>query len=514
MYIGADVEYNRMEITASMIKLIILLIVAVFAGVAALFAALGGIRRSAVNLLCMVVALVLALVLAAPLAEVIAGKLESQLGSSSAELAEAMPTLAALIDSTPRALLAPLIFGALFAVLAIIFAIVGAVVSRLVFRRNEWDRGAVSRLSGTCVGLISGLLVISVLLMPIAGYASMAVDTVRVLGEAEAAPAATGSEPDSAFTSLGAMREMLGALDKVTPVLSPLCEGGYMRILNAAGGNAVFDTLCCVERDGVRTPLSDILPRTAALVVDALPLTDAAPADYGAEQCAAIDALAADVEGDELVAAVIAEALAGVSSSWLEGRDFLGLQCPAMDARIRPVAAALMRSLREYDSKLLRENILSLAKVARLLIENKAIFSDGANIMDSIIAGRFALELLEAAEGCELLRSAAEAARTAGVGYVGDSLGLTADESAAAAELAGKIAESVDRAIAGGDATAAAEQLGEEIKRTAADYGIEISDELLPLAGEYILDAFENASQVTAEDILSMFASAAANAEN
>lgn len=514
MHIGAEKEHNKMDIAASMIKLIIPLIVAAFAAVAALFAALGGIRRSAVNLLCMVVALALAFAFAAPLAAAIAGKLESHLGSSNAELAEAMPTLASLINSMPRALLAPMLFGALFAVLAIIFAIIGAVVSRLVFHRNDWDRGAASRLGGACVGLISGLLVISVLLMPIAGYASMAVDTARVLGEADDdAPAATGSEPDSAFTSLGAMRELLGALDEVTPVLSPLCESGYMRILCAAGGSAMFDTLCRVERDGVRTPLSDILPRTAVLVVDALPLTDAAPADYGEEQCAAIDALAADVEGDELAAAVIAEALAGVSSSWLEGRDFLGLECPAMDARIRPVAEALMRTLRECDSKLLRENMLPLAAVARLLIENKSIFLGGANVMDSIIAGRFAIELLEVAEECELLRSAAEAARMAGVGYVGDSLGLTAEESAAAEELAGKIAESVNRAMADGDATAAVEQLGEDIKKTAADYGIEISDELLPLAGEYMLDAFENAPQVTAEDIFSMFA-AAANAEN
>lgn len=503
-----------MDIAASMIKLIIPLIVAAFAAVAALFAALGGIRRSAVNLLCMVVALALAFAFAAPLAAAIAGKLESHLGSSNAELAEAMPTLASLINSMPRALLAPMLFGALFAVLAIIFAIIGAVVSRLVFHRNDWDRGAASRLGGACVGLISGLLVISVLLMPIAGYASMAVDTARVLGEADAAPAANGSEPDSAFTSLGAMREMLGALDEVTPVLSPLCESGYMRILCAAGGSAMFDTLCRVERDGVRTPLSDILPRTAVLVVDALPLTDASPADYGEEQCAAIDALAADVEGDELAAAVIAEALAGVSSSWLEGRDFLGLECPAMDARIRPVAEALMLTLRECDSKLLRENMLPLAKVARLLIENKSIFLGGANIMDSIIAGRFAIELLEVAEECELLRSAAETARMAGVGYVGDSLGLTAEESAAAEELAGKIAESVNRAMADGDATAAIEQLGEDIKKTAADYGIEISDELLPLAGEYMLDAFEDMPQVTAKDIFSMFAAAAANAEN
>lgn len=507
-----------METAAFTITLIIGILVAVFAGVAALFGALGGIKRTAVNFVCMLIALVLAFVLSAPAAKAAAQKLEPLTGSVSDEVAEEMPTLAAIMDGMIDALLTPAVFFALFLVFAIMFAVIGAIVSRCVFGRREWDRGAVSRLCGLGVGLLGGILVISVLLIPICGYASLVSDTAAALAarEADASFEIDGEQNDDIDPEFGygdipvssVLGEVPGVMDEVTPILDVFCNVGYMRLIKAAGGGAVFDALCRVEIPGGESePLSDILPETAVLVIDALPLAEVAPEEYGERQCAALDAVAADMESNEPVSAVVAEVLSAVSESWLEGRAFLGVECPAMDARIRPVAEALMRSLENIDSSLLRESLPSVVEILKLMIKNKDLLgSDGMS--DILRSGELVSEFLEIADGCELLRAAADAARSAGVGYVGEKLGLTEEESAEARELAGKIAESVSRALDGED-PAAADRLCEEIKKTAADHGIEISDELLPMAGDYMLDIFENMSDVTADDIFSMFAAAA-----
>ncbi len=510
-----------METVASAITIIIGVLVTVFAGTAALFGALGGIKRSGVNLVCMLISVILAFFVAAPASQTLAQKLEPVVGTMSDEIAEELPTLAALFDGTLCALLTPAVFGALFAIFAIVFAVIGAVVSRCVFGRNEWDRGAVSRICGLGVGMISGFLVISVMLIPISGYAALAFDTACVLEDEGEITYALGDEEDidpsfgyGEISVSSAVGEMRGAIENVTPIFSPLCRRGYMRFIAAAGGNALFDLLCRVDADGYREPLSDLLPRTARLLVDVLPLAETSPQNYGEAQCAAMDVLASDMEDDELAGAVIAEALAGASQAWLDGREFLGVECPDIDARLRPVAEALMRSLCGCDSTLLRANIRPLTEIAKLLINNKDVFAEDGDIMNTILAGQLALELLDIADGSELLRSASEAAKSAGVEYVGDALGLTEDETASAEELAGKIAESVSRALANEDESAAVEDLCEDIKKTAEDYGIEISEELLQIAGDYMLNTFESMSRVTAEDIFAMFAAAVPRAEN
>jgi len=57
-------------------------------------------------------------------------------------------------------------------------------------------------------------------------------------------------------------------------------------------------------------------------------------------------------------------------------------------------------------------------------------------------------------------------------------------------------------------------KLAEGIKITAAEHGINIPDEALPFISEYLLEQFEGRESVSAEDIISLFLSAGAGAED
>ena len=95
------------------------------------------------------------------------------------------------------------------------------------------------------------------------------------------------------------------------------------------------------------------------------------PADYGQAQIDAAYQAADIVEEDALVRNIAAEMLRGVSSAWLDGKEFCGMEKPQVNILVRPAFDALLAKLAATDAESLATEARTAAGLVELAIKYK-----------------------------------------------------------------------------------------------------------------------------------------------
>ena len=329
----------------------------------ALCGALSGIGRSAVRLVLLVLCFFAALAAASPLAGLVpSDAVTAAAGDRGAELCREIPTLGSLAAALPRALAAPLMFAAVFVLLALVTVFLVPVLSRLIFGAGR-ARGILSRIFGGLCGAVCALAAVWVLLMPAAGYTAAA----EIVAASDKEALTSSLDADE---YLGGLRGLFSACETLDGALG---DNAALGTVGKCGGERMFDSLGRMKNviEGEDILLSDCAPSLARAVSVFAPFAGVSPADYGQAQIDAAYQAADIVEEDALVRNIAAEMLRGVSSAWLDGKEFCGMEKPQVNILVRPAFDALLAKLAATDAESLATEARTAAGFVELAIKYK-----------------------------------------------------------------------------------------------------------------------------------------------
>ena len=247
--------------------------------------------------------------------------------------------------------------------LALVTVFLVPVLSRLIFGAGR-ARGILSRIFGGLCGAVCALAAVWVLLMPAAGYTAAAGEIVAASDK----EALTSSLDADEY--LGGLRGLFSACETLDGALG---DNAALGTVGKCGGERMFDSLGRMKNviEGEDILLSDCAPSLARAVSVFAPFAGVSPADYGQAQIDAAYQAADIVEEDALVRNIAAEMLRGVSSAWLDGKEFCGMEKPQVNILVRPAFDALLAKLAATDAESLATEARTAAGLVELAIKYK-----------------------------------------------------------------------------------------------------------------------------------------------
>ncbi len=151
------------------------------------------------------------------------------------------PELATLILTLPMAtIVAPLLFSTLFVVLNFVLKLIALIVNHFIPKAKS---GA-SKLIGMAIGLAEGILVTSLVLLPVAAYTDLTSGVVAAADSAESA--------DEASVSIST--EIHSFIDEY---LDPISSTPVLAVTKFLGGDAMTRAFATVELDGREIDMRD-----------------------------------------------------------------------------------------------------------------------------------------------------------------------------------------------------------------------------------------------------------------
>ena len=363
------------------------------------------------------------------------------------DLTVAMPTAGDFINNAPAALAAPFVFAVIFGIVVVFADIVRAIVTAIIRggkkRAAEPAPTAVTveaseltsdsdakvakrnnRLIGLAAGVLGGLAVAFCLLLPFIGYMGMANTTL------------TGLEQTSPETLEAVFVD--GSEDNYNLYIKPILADPYVKLSYTLGGKLAFNVLTSVKLDGESYPISRLTGTALSIFGHVNAFVDEEAANYGDEQIAAIEGLAADIGDDPLLKNLAAEFVSGLAGAWEKGESFLGIEPVQAEGEFAPVLDKLVASFATVNSTTIAGDIKDVSDVAAALIEYDvvaALADENADIKQIITTPGFITELCTAVQKSPRLEPVFFEVAKLGVTMVADAVGIPADESAAAGKV-------------------------------------------------------------------------------
>ena len=273
-----------------------------------------GTRKSILRLITVVIAAVAAFFMARGIAgkfgTEIALWMEATLGTNQS-FAPLFRGAASSVDAIAvfvKMILAPLLFLILYGVLKGVLILVYWLLANAT--RPEYRDTAASHLVGLPIGLVIALIGIFVFVSPVFGYLNVASDAIVKMDRG------TGNQT---VAELATYNTDFIEPAKSTPVLSSL----YQTL-----GVKIFDGLTVGEWQENKVYLRGEADVLADIVGNAQVLAGKQAEQYGAAECAAVDALASDITKSHILSVLCSGVLNTASNHWLAGEAFMGITPP------------------------------------------------------------------------------------------------------------------------------------------------------------------------------------------
>lgn len=196
------------------------------------------------------------------------------------------------------------------------------------------ESGLRAHLIGAAVGVLIGIVGILVLITPVFGYLEVA---SVLMAQVEGAELSANGTEESANTEESEKVPLLNraAVDSLRE--TPMLGGLYNGI-----GSKIFDGLAVGKWGEQSVYLREELSTLADIVTNIKALGGKTPKEYGDAECAAIDAVAADVGSSTLLSTFFSGIVNSAADKWLAGEPFLGVAAPDVGANGNVLLQALL----------------------------------------------------------------------------------------------------------------------------------------------------------------------------
>lgn len=331
-----------------------------------------GVLKSGITLVFTIVAAVIALFCAVPLCKLcirpILGLLSSavsSLGLSEAFIAECGSAIIAM-------LIGPIVFVVLF--LAIEFLLMIPLYFILKKALGDIGNPVVSKVFGAIVGCITCMLIVTLVLVPVAGY-------TRIFTLI----------PDMSQTAETSGTASLGSLLPVNSALNGMKEIGdnpILKIIYDCGGKQAFRVLTTSSINGTRVSVGEEVENIEPIVKK---LTDGGISAENLEEIIGDESFLNEVTdaigSSRFMSSVSAAALQNMFENFSKGESFLGIEPPKDDTAEGRLAMNALEKLKDCSSDEIADHFETIAKVATTVLTNPDGIKNGdmADILPDII---------------------------------------------------------------------------------------------------------------------------------
>ncbi len=390
-----------------------------------------------ISLLC----IPLAMLIAGPLSNVVTDIVLRRIPLSALkEIAAQLPSGEGAIYGVARMIVAPLIFALVYLLLRIVLAIVGHFVANLV-ENKKTKMGYKNKAIGAAIGALCGVVLTIVYMMPLASYTGLvggAIDAGLLEMEIKGKQVLPG--------------ELAEDFDKIvnTPVLS---------VTRALGGKAIFNGLATTKLDGVRVRMGKEVDNLWDLVGTAVPLLGKDVTAWGEEEIAIIEGkLPEAFENSNLLRVLGAEAISGLSNSWLKGEAFLAIKPIEVTGITKSIINSALLTLRDTTKDNITSKLKGLTPMIELAVEAFKIEDGDMTALLNTLADKANTPEIKA-----LLM-------TAGVSVLADNLGLYNNKEEIYDNYSSEMAALSTQGLT-------VEELAEQIKKINDKYAVAMSGE-------------------------------------
>jgi len=278
--------------------------------------------------------------------------LEGLLGEGAIKDVFAIEEIGEAISHYATMIAAPFVFLALYILLSIIVGIAVSIVVKFI-PPHEKPRAIIHRLGGVGVGLVCGLLVSLLILMPIVGV----LDVVVLVCQSDAV---------SAFDESGDITEMFEGAE----------DNGIYRFYSATTGWA-YDSFASTVYNGERIYLKHDIEVILA-VVGNLGTVAGDATSFGQEQVDALNAIVDDLDRSLLIKHTLAGIISEMATKWSQGEPFMGMESLDAGELLNPVMNTLFKILATSDETNIIADMHTLTAMIEVFIKHD-LLSDPEN---------------------------------------------------------------------------------------------------------------------------------------
>ncbi len=280
------------------------------------------------------------------------------------EVGEAIPYYATM-------LVAPIFFTLLFIVLSIIITIIVAIVIKFIPPFNL-KKGHLHRFGGLGVGVVCGLLVSLLVLMPVSGL-------IGIVAQGGESGVMESDNEDDMLAQL--FKE--ASEDEISAVYA-ICTGW------------LFDSLASAEYDGEKIYLKDELPVILALVsnlkneisvifalVSNLSDMSGESNGIGDEQIEALNNILDNIDHSPILSNTVAGLISTMATKWNAGEAFLGIESISAGELLDPIMNSMLEVMATSDKTTVVGDMRTFVNALEVMVDYDII--SNADNMDKMI---------------------------------------------------------------------------------------------------------------------------------
>ena len=484
---------------STILLIVAFLVVAACTGISVWRGFCKSVLRGGAVLLSALSALITSLILRAALSDLILDMVKNtsdEIGDILRELYDVSPVLMELLPQLLGALIAPIIFLLLFLAFWLIFGIT-AFILKLVFRKKmgQWEQKIfMPRLIAAAIGLVEGLLIVGVFLLPVSSYLSLA------------RPAVDGLVEQGIIEAEGTTKDVLDIVREVD-------DAPVLVVHRVLGGQLASDTLMNVTVSGARINLRKEMEPIMGLVVSVAELSETELKSYDVHEADLIRSMGESFGKSNLLTVIVGDVLYAATDAWLEGEAFLEVEKPDMGESAEmfdPFLNKLLSIIRDdaKKSEQLQKDVQTLADIIAILAQNKVIanLENQDKLVETLGGEGVVKSMIQALGENESMKPLIPEVTNLGVRAIGQVLNIPANADEVYGDFMDEVAAAINATAALSEAQRV-ENLTEQLATAFDEAGIAIDREILDFYSASMLhDLVENNDrEVTAADVKAFF---------
>ena len=425
-----------------------------------------------------IVALILTKTICSPGSSVVAA-LTNLLSSIDGAIAElfAIEELGTAVSYYSSMLVAPIFFTLAFIVVSIIVSIIVAIVIRFIppFKKPN---ALANRLGGAGVGLVCGILVAILTVMPFVGTldvvsASLSSDreTVEELAGSEVAQFVADAESSAAFD-----------------------------IFTNVGCSLLYNSLAQAKYEGEVVSLKNDIGAILQIVNNASALSGDM-SSYNDEQIEALNDIISQLDASPMLKNVVSGVLSEIALKWTNGEDFMGMEKIDAGATLSPVIDKMLEILATSDKSNIVADLQTVVDVFGVLVEKDILGSaDNSQLFLEKIGeeGVVSSLLLKIVQNDRMAPLADEITKI-GMRAIASSIGIPQNTEERYDMLMTGLADAFNSDIED------EAEFESEISNTLSSFGVKATEEEVTIITQSMLSDFESIDAVTSESVEEFF---------
>ena len=403
-------------------------------------------------------------------------QLSSLLGKDISDILFGIEAVGEVLYYYVAMIIAPFVFLVIYILLSIIFAIIAGIVVRIMLRKKK-PKGALHRLGGLGVGLVCGILVSAILLMPIVGLLGVATEV--------------GAQADP---------DLLGD-EEIVDLLESLSEDQALAIYYKASG-WLFDSLTSTSFEGERVSLKSELVAILGMVANFSALSSG---NLGDAEVAALNAAVDGIDGSPLVKHAAAGLISEMAGSWAAGESFLGIEMIDAGELLNPVINSVIGVLATTNKEYVIADLHTLTGILGIIVSHGLMdATESSDMLETLGKGGVITELMREANKNPRMSVISDSIAQLSVRAIGSTIGIPQDRAERYNSLMDEVADILnDSAYMSYDDRYT--YVDEHLIDALDKYGVDVNDESVLSITEGVLTDLGSAGQLDGADVSEFF---------